>query len=241
METNEEVMGKQKAKTSKGIIAALIIVILLLLGAVGYIVYDKVFANQTKTNENQVTNTVTNTESNETNVNTVENTTETKVPMADLTSYIIEPGSIWIQYVEDGYIYSYSSSDYLLKENEVYTKEFIDYDGVDSHEYTMKKYEALSNVKRIKTFNSGSSIKPFIYAITEDGKVYYPYYYYENGKEAPKQEMELSAYKVDDILDYQSSELGTTWKIKLQDGTTKTIEERSSAYNEIMEETRAQQ
>ena len=113
METNEEVMEKQKTKNSKGVVAALIIVILLLLGAVGYIVYDKVFANQTKTNENQVTNT-TNTVSNETNTanvntTTVENTKEEKVPMADLTAYIIEPGLISVHYVEDGYIYSYYS------------------------------------------------------------------------------------------------------------------------------------
>ena len=159
--------------------------------------------------------------------------------MADLTAYIIEPGLISVHYVEDGYIYSYYSIEHN-KEQDIHENFFIDYDGDDSSSYVMKKYESLNNVKRLKTFNKGSSVEPFRYAITEDGKVYRPYYDAVNNKEMPEQEMELSAYKVDDILYYDDSELGAIWKIKLQDGTTKTIENRSSAYNEIMEELNAQ-
>ena len=215
MENNEQVV---KQKSNKGVI---IVLIILVLGLCTYIAYDKfVLDKDIKTNEV----TQTNVKEESKNDNTTVEVKKEEVPITDKSAFIIsvsnDSANYLYCYIKDGILY-YSGDN---KSNDGQNKYFdvlgASYSNNDNN-YIPIKEETLTNIKRIKVFNEGTSVNPRLYALTEDGKVYSTSTY--TGIDF-KQVNDLKDYQVDDLLDYKfADQPEADYKVILKDGTTKDI------------------
>ena len=97
--------------------------------------------------------------------------------------------------------------------------DFYDYDNPNNYK-KLKLFNELSNIRRIKGFNSGSGVDYSLLIITNDGDVYELEYY---EKFTLTKVSELEKYDVDNVIDYSSGrEFGRSYKVILKDGTTLT-------------------
>lgn len=196
-----------KQNSIKWIMIALIGLVVILTG---YILYDKYISKD----EPKSTQTTT------TDTTKVNNPTKEEVPIKDKTAFIIsatQKGGRYVYcYIEDGSLYYYGNN--ISGDNGNFELMGASYSNdIDSP----KKYEELDNIKRIKVLNKSNYFNPKLYAITEDGKVYYT-----DGLAGIKFEQvdDLKNYQVDDLLDYNSEDTGYCYyKFILKDGTTKEI------------------
>ncbi len=114
----------------------------------------------------------------------------------------------------DGYVginYKY------ISEGDMYY--YSGYNGLFSTDYyygQIKKYTGLSNIKRLKTFNRGTSVEACPCIITEEGEVYWVDYDYESGIILERFDF-LADYQVEDILGY-SGEWSHSVEVLLKDG-----------------------
>ena len=134
------------------------------------------------------------------------------VPTTDLVTLFYstsgEQKDIFYAYISDGNLY-------YIKDTKVNTI-------ISGNE--MKKYEALSDIKRIKQYNFGTSVMPEIFLITEDGKVYSAVVFGDGVGENPEFKLveAFQDYKVEDITNMEG-EMESTYTLLLQDGTTVTV------------------
>ncbi len=118
-------------------------------------------------------------------------------------------------YIEDGEQY------YLRGINQGY----ISYTG--NHE-NMKKMTLINQIRRIKTFNTGSGVDPIPYLITESGEVYFledTWPTYDEQMKLIKFDL-LEDYQVEDILEFKS-EWSYYLKVLLKDGTIIEVQSES--------------
>lgn len=181
----------------------------------GIKIYDDVKEISSKTKNNEETKTDTKTE---------DNTTKDEVPITDKSAFILNASSIGGEfiycYIQDGSLYYYGinkpANNSLIFADASYSKDY--------NEYKPKKYEGLTNVKRIKVFNEGTSVNPWLFLITEDGKVYTKDGLSTIDNIKFNQLNDLKDYQVDDLLDYeQPADPETYYKVKLSDGNIKDL------------------
>ena len=147
-----------------------------------------------------------------------------EVPTTDLVAVYCdannEKAELFFSYVKDGKVYFFHESDYEGKTTGQYYKFSINLMGQYQYEEKMKQCEGIDNAKRIKMYNSGTGIKPVIYVITEDGKVYTGSFFEHDF--ALHLDNRLKEYEVEDILS-KTGEMKDEFKLLLKDGTTKTV------------------
>lgn len=147
-----------------------------------------------------------------------------EVPTTDLVAVYCdannEKAELFFSYVKDGKVYFFHESDYEGKTTGQYYKFSINLMGQYQYEEKMKQCEGIDNAKRIKMYNSGTGIKPVIYVITEDGKVYTGSFFEHDF--ALHLDNRLKEYEVEDILS-KTGEMKDKFKLLLKDGTTKTV------------------
>ena len=212
-----------KTKTNKGVKAVLVILIIMVLGLCAYIAYDKfVLEKDTKTT-NEVTKTQTKDET-KNDTTTIDNNAKDEVPITDKSAFIVytssEIGSYIYCYLEDGNLYYYG-------EHETSNNGYIQVTGAsysNDNYIKPKKYEGLTNIKRIKIFNEGTSVSPLLFLITDDGKVYWKDGLSKFNDIKFNQANDLKDYQIDDLLEYKSGDSPQGYyKFKLKDGTIKEI------------------
>ena len=196
-------------KSSAGVIVLIVVLLLVSLGLIGFIVYDKVLNKP----EDKI----------EENINTKEKTEEIKENQIDINDrYIIAVNNTtsansepWIEayLVDDGYLYYQSS---IMENTDAYIYDL-------PNEQKMNKYTEINNIKRIKGINNVAATYFSILVITETGKVYNGEII--NGKLVLTVNKPLEKYEVDDILVYTpsggdigSSEPGAAFTIITKDG-----------------------
>lgn len=147
-----------------------------------------------------------------------------EVPTTDLVAIYCdannEKAELFFSYIKDGKVYYFHESDYEGKTTGQYYKFSINLMGQYQYEEKMKQCEGIDNAKRIKMYNSGTGIKPVIYVITEDGKVYTGSFFEHDF--ALHLDNRLKEYEVEDILS-KTGEMKDEFKLLLKDGTTKTV------------------
>ena len=227
-ENNEQVV---KQKSNKGVIILLVVIIIILLGLSGYLAYDKFIAKDTKTSTN---NTTKKEETKTTDDNIIKEETKTdsttleikkdNVAITDKSAFIVKGssigGSFIYCYIQDGNLYYYGVNAPEYKTDILFGASYSDNDN----NYSPKKYEGLNNVKRIKVFNEGTGIAPYLYLITDDGKVYTNTTLSTYEDIGFEQVNNLKDYQIDDLLDYSMGDSPEAdYKVILKDGTTKDI------------------
>lgn len=85
----------------------------------------------------------------------------------------------------------------------------------------MKKYTKLNNIRRIKTYNVGTSVDILPILVTESGETYTIDFYNIEEIKIEKYD-ELKNYKIDDILSC-TGEMNIEFKLLLKDGTIKNV------------------
>ena len=149
---------------------------------------------------------------------------ESEIPTTDLVAVYCdannERAELFFSYVKDGKVYYFHENDYEGKTTGQYYKFSINLMGQYQYEEKMKQCEGIDNAKRIKMYNSGTGIKPVIYVITEDGKVYTGSFFEHDF--ALHLDNRLKEYEVEDILS-KTGEMKDEFKLLLKDGTTKTV------------------
>ena len=147
-----------------------------------------------------------------------------EVPTTDLVAIYCdannEKAELFFSYIKDGKVHYFHESDYDGKTTGQYYKFSINLMGQYQYEEKMKQCEGIDNAKRIKMYNSGTGIKPVIYVITEDGKVYTGSFFEHDF--ALNLDNRLKEYEVEDILS-KTGEMKDEFKLLLKDGTTKTV------------------
>ncbi len=139
-------------------------------------------------------------------VEVVENETTAVVPTSELVTLFYEiDNRLFYAYIEDGDLY------YINGHNVSF--------AISSN---VQKYEGLSNITRMETYNQGTGVNPVPFLITEEGQVYFVDYYVGNGIEVKRYEG-LADYAVEDILSH-SGEMSSVFELLLKDGTTQTVE-----------------
>ena len=107
---------------------------------------------------------------------------------------------------------------------------FTDYNPSHESDDSLKLFNKLNNIKRIKAINYGTGVDYSILAITEDGKVYRIYKNINNEISYIQIEEDFNKYGVDNILEYAGAKgsFGDIWKVVLLDGTImeKTVTEK---------------
>ena len=216
MNENNEANGLiVKQKSNKGII---IVLIILVIGLAGYIAYDKFIAKDNKPETNETTeNTTTKDESKNDNT-TVD--AKDNVPITDLTVGVYdistEYADLFQGYVKDGNLYYvYDKKSTYSGEKSYNINHTISNGNIDA----MQKYEGINNIKRIKIFNIGTGVNPCLFAITNEGNVYYGAIY----EGINLKQVDLNGSKVDDIIRKTGNDEEAKFEAKLQDGTTTTI------------------
>lgn len=206
---------KKSVKVSLGTVVCLFIIMLLIIGLVGmYLYYNQ-------DNLNSVVDK-------DSGVEIKETETIKTIPTSDLTtlSYYIndESANIFYAYIEDGYLYYFNESADVNKISEgtfQFMSGIIKYPG----DQRVKKYEALTNIKKMTTYNIGTGINPVLFLITESGEVYsmniYSNFYSSNGVNIEIYEG-LRDYKIEDILSHDG-EMYSVFEVLLKDGSTKTV------------------
>lgn len=119
-------------------------------------------------------------------------------------------------YIEDGYLY-------YFKENVEYANETAQTQVMFLNNGQTIQYSGLSNIKRIKTFNMGTSVNPVPFLITTDGKVYKINRWTNDNSIIVELYEPLKDYNVEDILK-QNGEMYAVFEVLLKDGTTKVVE-----------------
>lgn len=148
-----------------------------------------------------------------------------EVPTTDLVAIYChannEQAELFFSYIKDGKVYYFHESDYEGKTTGQYYKFSINLmSGQYQYEEKMKQCEGIDNAKRIKMYNSGTGVKPVIYVITEDGKVYAGSFFDHDFE--LYLDNRLKEYEVEDILS-KTGEMKDEFKLLLKDGTTKTV------------------
>lgn len=232
----------------KKISPVIIILIIILLGSLSYIGYDKFIAkdtdstkeSNTKEESNAISEEKTNTEVGTTykdyqeDINfmgenyiayykfTTNDNYVSTVPVEDLLSLSInkEGNAIDIHYaiLKNGKVYYYSG--YVSKENDL-----IEFNSVFENNENIKLNELTGlsgKVKRIKNSTMGTGVTITQILIMENGSVYT--FFISDGKTYLKKIDELSKYKVDNIISW-NQEMIASYKVILTDGTvlTKTL------------------
>lgn len=143
------------------------------------------------------------------------------VPTSDLVSLYYEANNekanIFYAYIEDGYLYYFN--DYVQEDGEIDGAfDFISsFTTSSNNKNKMKKYTKLNNIRRIKTYNVGTSVDILPILITESGETYTVDFYNIEEIKIEKYD-ELKNYKIDDILSC-TGEINTEVKLLLKDGT----------------------
>lgn len=147
------------------------------------------------------------------------------VPTSDLVSLYYEANNekanIFYAYIEDGYLYYFN--DYVQEDGEIDGAfNFISsFTTSSNNKNKMKKYTKLNNIRRIKTYNVGTSVDILPILITESGEIYTIDFYNIEGIKIEKYD-ELKNYKIDDILSC-TGEMNTEFKLLLKDGTIRNV------------------
>lgn len=200
-------MREIKVRLSTVIYIFIIIVLILALGTVYYIGFEK--NRNLEENSNIIGNE--NTSGNlEENSNSIGNKNISEVPVTDLvavSSMQGEEDKLFFAYIEDGKVYYFYKSDVWLL-------------GQYEYDEKMKVYDGIDNAKRIKMYNLGTGILPTVYVITEDGKVYTGRLIYDNFR--LELDNRLAEYEIEDILN-KTGEMQDVFELLLKDGTTKTV------------------
>ncbi len=234
-------MEKKSIKISLWICIALIVVLAIALGVVSYFglvqnnskisslenekveLQNKATALQERI-ETLEENTPEKTEENKKEESKPDNNTQTKsetIPTTDLVTLYYEAtearSNVFYAYINNGSLYYFTEA----KQANGTKEGAFDFISTFIASSTTKKYEGLSNVKRMKTYNVGTGIDVVPFLITEDGKVYTVNIYGENDIEVKLYEG-LKDYKVEDILSHTGEEY-SEFKLLLKDGSTKTV------------------
>ena len=232
---------KKTVKVSLGTVICIVIIVILLIacGGLYYLGFmkkaDKTESNiQIASNEEKIDNTVNTAETNikPSDTQTAETKTiqsNSNIPTTDLFSIYCEAndenGCLFFSYIDNGNLYyfvNFDKKDGNMQGAFDFSTNFASSYNIDQ----MKKYNGLSNIKRIKSYNAGTGVNPEIYLITEDGKVYRANIHdtsINNVLEAKLIES-LKQYVVEDIISYDG-EMKSEFKLLLKDGTQKTVQE----------------
>lgn len=128
------------------------------------------------------------------------------VPTSELVTLFYEvDNTFFYAYIEDGYLYYFNDDDVTFATSS-----------------NVQKYQELSNITRMETYNLGTGVNPVPFLITEEGKVYYIDCYVDDGIKVELYEG-LAGYAVEDIISH-SGEMSSVFEILLKDGTTQTVE-----------------
>ena len=146
---------------------------------------------------------------------------QTTVPTSDLaTLYCVSTkdySHVFYAYIENGYLYYFNSK---VEPTDETTYNYTSFFNNGQTE----KYIGLNNIKRIKTFNIGTSVNPVPFVITTDGEVYRINHWTKDNSIEVELYEPLKDYKVEDILS-QSGEVYVVFEVLLKDGTTTTVTE----------------
>lgn len=99
----------------------------------------------------------------------------------------------------------------------------------DNGKYSdFKKYDKLSNIKKVKTYNEGTSVNPAVILLNEDGKIYnFNIFKCFINKDKKIESIDIfnltKDYDVDNF-EFEYSNLSLNLKLTLKDGSQKTIE-----------------
>ena len=144
------------------------------------------------------------------------------VPTSDLvTLYCVSTkdySHVFYAYIENGYLYYFNSHVDVGPTDET----TYNYTSFFNNGQT-EKYTELNNIRRIKTFNIGTSVNPTPFLITTDGKVYQILHKTTDSIKVELYEA-LKDYEVEDILS-QNGEMKNVFELLLKDGTTITVTE----------------
>lgn len=184
-------------KSNAGVIVLIVVLLLVSLGLVGFIVYDKVLnKEEIKNVENKIED-----KKDEEEVN--------KIDLKDKLAYALDNAydkdkvlklRLQLFLLEDGYLY-YKIKFIPITEN-IY-EYTMDLPTSSEEEPKLQKYTKLKNIKRIKGTNTISNGVAFnILAITEEGKVY-DISTNEDGEISYYLNEDFKKYQVDDILEYE--------------------------------------
>ena len=98
------------------------------------------------------------------------------IPSTDLVKLYCEANDdhayLFYAYIKDGKLYYYKHFDSADGDKEGTYYDFSTHFYLNEAENEMKIYNGLDNIKRIKMYNNGTGVYPYIYVITDDGKVY---------------------------------------------------------------------
>ena len=233
---------KKSIKVSLGTVVCLFIIMLLIIGLVGmYLYYNQDNSNNVADKDSKVeikelekneSNNVLDVESNQNKENekvsqSEKDETDTKktIPTSDLVTLYYdvnnEGADVFYAYIEDGYLYYFNENvradgvaEGAFDFTSVFRSNMAEYDGI-------KKYEGLSNIKKMKIYNTGTGVNPVVFLITESGEVYSISIYTESELNAKIYEG-LKDYKVEDILSH-TGEMYSVFEVLLKDGSTKTV------------------
>lgn len=147
------------------------------------------------------------------------------VPTSDLVSLYYEvnneKANIFYAYIEDGYLYYFN--DYVQEDGKIDGAfDFISsFTTSSNNKNKMKKYTKLNNIRRIKTYNVGTSVDILPILVTESGETYTIDFYNIEEIKIEKYD-ELKNHKIDDILSC-TGEMNIEFKLLLKDGTIKNV------------------
>ena len=226
-------MEKNSIKISLGTVICICIILILLtaLGLVYYFGFVKT-DNETPTVASNVQDfslsennqNISSTQTKKTDVTPNVNAVET-IPTTDLVTLYYEAtdsgANIFYAYLNNG-ILNYFIDSKVSNGTSDSTFGFVgSYITSSANTDNMKQYSQLKNIKRLKTYNIGTSVNPTPFLITEDGQVYLLNITSDNNMHINLYEP-FKNYKVEDILS-ATGEMATTFELLLQNGSKESV------------------
>ncbi len=148
---------------------------------------------------------------------------EDEVPTSERVAFSCQAtengANIFYAYIENGDLYYYN--EYKKADGQKDELNGSPDFSVTNYHGQVKKYEGLSNIKRLKMFNHGSGVDPMPVLITESGKVYI--IYFKGGELSLNQMTSLADYEVEKLLSVPEGPWGDGYKVELKDGTITTV------------------
>ncbi len=224
-------MDESSKKISLGtaICIFIIFILLIVLGIVYYFGFIKTTKTDPSLDVNQQNYSTSETNQNVSNSQEEETTIApdnvAEIPTEDLFTLNFEATEtgmhIFYAYLNNGILNYYIDSKVSNGVKEGAFDFISSYATLSTNTDNIKQYSQLKNIKRIKTYNIGTSVNPESLLITEDGQVYLLNITSDNNMHINLYEP-FKNYKVEDILS-ATGEMATTFELLLQNGSKESV------------------